>query len=175
VRADAARAFRATREVTPGEIRLLGLLMGIRSLPSRLLGRGPRRSDPGRPVLAVALGAGFVRLAEEEPHELVVGAAGRFWTLAPGQCVPLDGPEGFRRFDAPDHVKTTLDFRIQELGPGRCRVTTETRIAATDASARRKFGLYWSVIYPGSALIRRMWLRAIKRRAEQDRSAGCVP
>jgi len=26
--------------------------------------------------------------------------------------------------------------------------------------------LYWRVIYPGSALIRRMWLRAIKKRAE---------
>ena len=26
-------------------------------------------------------------------------------------------------------------------------------------------GIYWRVIYPGSALIRRMWLRAIERRA----------
>jgi hypothetical protein len=166
VRADPARAFRALSEVTPGEIRLLGLLMGIRSLPSRLLGRGPRRSDLRRPVLDVALGAGFVRLAEDEPHELVLGAAGRFWTLAPGQCVPLAGPEAFRTFAAPDHVRTTMDFRVLETGPGACRVTTETRIAATDASARRKFGLYWSLVHPGSALIRRMWLRAIKRRAE---------
>jgi len=168
VRAEPARTFRAVSEVTSGEIRLLGLLMGIRSLPSRLLGRGPRRSDLHRPILEVALGAGFVRLAEDEPHELVVGAAGRFWTLAPGQCVPLHGPEAFRAFAEPDHVKTTMDFRIHEIAPGVCRVTTETRIAATDASARRKFGLYWRVIHPGSALIRRMWLRAVKRRAERD-------
>lgn len=160
------RAFRALSEVTPREIRLLGLLMGIRSLPARLLGRGPRRSDLDRPILGVALARGFVRLAEDEPRELVLGAAGRFWTLAPGQCVALDGPESFRAFAEPDHVKTTMDFQIHELRPGVCRVTTETRIAATDASARRKFGLYWRVIYPGSALIRRMWLRAIKRRAE---------
>lgn len=166
VRADADRAFRATCDVTPREIRLLGLLMGLRSLPARLLGRGVRRSDLDRPVLGVALGAGFVRLAEDPPRELVLGAAGRFWTLAPGQCVPLEGPAAFLAFAEPDHVKTTMDFRIQELGPGLCRVTTETRIAATDASARRKFGLYWRVIYPGSALIRRMWLRAIRRRAE---------
>jgi hypothetical protein len=36
-----------------------------------------------------------------------------------------------------------------------------------DAAARRKFGAYWLVICPGSALIRRMWLRAIERRAER--------
>jgi hypothetical protein len=49
-------------------------------------------------------------------------------------------------------------------------------------SARRKFGLYWRMICAGSSLIRRMWLRAIKRRAEQDhdekpgtiRGARCV-
>jgi hypothetical protein len=28
------------------------------------------------------------------------------------------------------------------------------------------FGAYWRVIYPGSSLIRYMWLRAIKKRAE---------
>jgi hypothetical protein len=51
-------------------------------------------------------------------------------------------------------------------------VTTETRIYATDASAGRRFAPYWRVIYPGSALIRRMWLRAIAHRAEAqpDRS-----
>jgi hypothetical protein len=45
-------------------------------------------------------------------------------------------------------------------------VTTETRVFATDAAARRSFGLYWAFIYPGSALIRHGWLRAIKLRAE---------
>ena len=44
--------------------------------------------------------------------------------------------------------------------------STETRVFATDDSARRRFAAFWRVIYPGSALIRRMWLRAIQRRAE---------
>ena len=43
---------------------------------------------------------------------------------------------------------------------------TGGRVHATDASARRRFAAYWRVIYPGSALIRRMWLRAIRVRAE---------
>ncbi len=38
--------------------------------------------------------------------------------------------------------------------------------AATDAAARRRFRLYWLAIRPFSGLIRRLWLRAIKRRAE---------
>jgi hypothetical protein len=46
-------------------------------------------------------------------------------------------------------------------------LTTETRVYATDASSRRRFARYWRVIYPGSSLIRRMWLRAVEKRAEQ--------
>jgi hypothetical protein len=37
-------------------------------------------------------------------------------------------------------------------------------VFASDASARRRFAIYWRLIYPGSALIRRMWLRAIEKR-----------
>jgi len=35
-----------------------------------------------------------------------------------------------------------------------------------DARARRRFKVYWFFVHPGSALMRRMWLRAVKRRAE---------
>jgi hypothetical protein len=55
----------------------------------------------------------------------------------------------------------------EDAANGGCWVSTETRIYATDSAARRRFGAYWSVVAPGSALIRRMWLRAIKARAEQ--------
>ena len=39
---------------------------------------------------------------------------------------------------------------------------------ATDTRARRAFRAYWTIVHPGSAFIRRMWLRALKRRAETD-------
>ncbi len=58
-----------------------------------------------------------------------------------------------------------MSFLVEPNGAGSL-VTTETRVFATDDSARRRFAAYWRVIYPGSALIRRMWLRAIQRRAE---------
>jgi hypothetical protein len=42
------------------------------------------------------------------------------------------------------------------------------RIGAT----ARRFALYWRAIYPSSALIRRMWLRAIRERAERAAAGG---
>jgi hypothetical protein len=60
-----------------------------------------------------------------------------------------------------------INFRLEDAGNGETLLTTETRIYATDASTRKKFAAYWRVIYPGSALIRVMWLRAIRKRAEQ--------
>jgi hypothetical protein len=46
------------------------------------------------------------------------------------------------------------------------RLTTETRVLATDSRTRRLFAAYWRLILPGSALMRRTWLAAIRRRAE---------
>ena len=63
-----------------------------------------------------------------------------------------------------------MNFQLTESGTGSCEVTTETRVHTTDASAGRRFARYWRVIYPGSALIRRMWLRAVRDRAESSRA-----
>jgi hypothetical protein len=59
-----------------------------------------------------------------------------------------------------------MNFRIEDEGAGQSRLTTETRIFATDTATRRRFGLYWAFVYPGSALIRPGWLQAITKRAE---------
>jgi hypothetical protein len=40
-------------------------------------------------------------------------------------------------------------------------------VACTDASSARRFARYWRLIRPASGAIRRSWLAAIKRRAEQ--------
>jgi len=65
-----------------------------------------------------------------------------------------------------------MNFIVEREAPNICRVTTETRVYATDPASVRKFARYWRVIYPGSALIRRMWLGAIKRRAESQASSS---
>ncbi|HEU4746901.1 MAG TPA: hypothetical protein VFS56_00260 [Gemmatimonadaceae bacterium] len=58
-----------------------------------------------------------------------------------------------------------MNFVVLPNESGGSVVSTETRVFGSSPEAQRAFARYWRVIYPGSALIRRMWLRAIKRRA----------
>jgi hypothetical protein len=46
-------------------------------------------------------------------------------------------------------------------------LSTETRVRAADRAARIAFRAYWLVVGPFSKLIRRRWLRAVARSAEQ--------
>jgi len=116
-----------------------------------------------QPILDLATRTGFLMLADEPRQELVLGT----FAAAPRPSRLADWtPETWQALSAPGYAKAAMNFRIQEIGPGECRVTTETRVYATDAATARAFGRYWRVIYPGSALIRVMWLRAIRTRAE---------
>ncbi len=117
-----------------------------------------------QPLLGVATRTGFLLLAEEENRELVLGTA----VAAPAGFRPSrrPTPEDFKNVRQPGFVLAAMNFRFEDDGPGVTQVTTETRVFATSLPARRRFQMYWRVIYPGSALIRRMWLRAIKKRAE---------
>src|SRR5438067_1717438 len=80
--------------------------------------------------------------------------------------------DGFRSWHDPGFALAAMNVGIEETKPGLCSVTTETRVYATDSASRRRFAAYWRTIYPGSALIRRMWLRAIKHRAESMQVAA---
>jgi hypothetical protein len=160
------RVMAAVREVTSREVPLVVVLMALRTLPAMLLRRRPfrLRRDLGRPVLAQATRGGFVVLAER-PDELVLGLVGRFWT-SDGGVFGIEGGD-FVAFDAPGFAKAVMDFRAQGVDGGTV-LTTETRIRGTDEEARRRFRRYWRVVMPGSALIRRAWLRAVRKRAERD-------
>ncbi len=176
VHADAASVERAIRAVTAREIRLFRLLTWIRHP------RAPGRREPesilaapaDRPILDVALGSGFMMLAAEPQRELVFGTL----VVVPPELLRLPPeerqrlrreftPAAFIVLDKPGYAKAVMNFRLDDAGGGWTRVVTETRIFATDDQARRRFAAYWRTIYPGSALIRRMWLQAIRARAEQ--------
>lgn len=161
------RIFRAIKALTLPEIRLAHMLFWIRALPARL--RGPRAARPLRtkPILEVAADSNFLLLAEETNRELVLGTIGQFWRLEGGASVRISNPQEFLAFDRPEYAKATLNFSLEEQVAGQYRLRTETRIHVPDPQARRRFAAYWRVIYPGSALLRRMWLRAIRRRAER--------
>ena len=160
IAAPPARVFDAIRRVRADEIFLFRTLTWIR--------RGGRRLPPGilnagesEPLIDVATRTGFVRLADDAPRELVIGTV----VLAPpGPQAPLT-PQVFQQDLAPGFALATMTFVVRPDGPGRSFVSTETRVFANDAPTRRRFAAYWRIIYPGSALIRRMWLRAVERRA----------
>lgn len=78
----------------------------------------------------------------------------------------LAGHDGWAGVARAGFALAAINYRVTDAGRGTSFVSAETRVYAADP-ARRKFACYWRVIYPGSALIRRMWLRAIKRLAER--------
>jgi hypothetical protein len=79
----------------------------------------------------------------------------------------IKNEEEFRSFAVPGYAKIAFNMRVEAAEPGWCKVSTETRIRATDQAARSAFTRYWRVVYPGSALMRLMWLGAVERRLRQ--------
>jgi hypothetical protein len=131
----------------------------------RRFGRpGPKsvlNPPPHQPILDVATETSFVLLADRPNHEIVVGTV----VIAPQGWKRSEhsAPREFKDLSQPGLALAAMDFLIDETRAGSCTLSTETRVYATDTASRRRFGAYWRVIYPGSALIRRMWLRAIAR------------
>ena len=159
------RVLAAVRELTYREVPLLVVLMALRTLPAVVLRRSPvrLRRDLHRPIVEQVTRAGFVVLAER-PDELVLGVVGRFWRIDSG--LERVAGEDFVTFDAPGFAKAVMNFDARAVD-GETILTTETRIRGTDSEARRHFLRYWRVVMPGSAVIRRAWLRAVRRRAER--------
>lgn len=154
------KVYEAIRHVRADEVSLFRALTWIR--------RGGRKSRPGSlldardaALIDAALESGFVTLADEPPYELVVGII----LVAPRIRKEQPLRDLFLGDLPPGYTVAAMNFAVAPDGKGGSRITTETRVIASSDDLRRKFALYWRTIYPGSALIRRMWLRAIARRA----------
>ena len=160
VAAPPARVFEAIERVRADEISLFRTLIWIRRggkpLPESIRNAGAH----GESLIDVALHTTFVRLARDVPRELVVGTV----VGAPPGWHGRPTTEAFQK-PAPGFTLATMNFIVTPDGSGGSVVSTETRVFANTPSARRQFAAYWRIIYPGSAVIRRMWLRAIQRRA----------
>jgi hypothetical protein len=169
IQAPCEKIFHALKELTPSELSpVFRILFAIRSLPARLMGQDDETFAPSRPLWDQMYENGFILLAESE-RELVFGLIGQFWKLAGDESIHLANAQEFVEFDQPDYAKAAANFIVSENdGDDSLTVTTETRIHIAEPKTRKKFATYWRIIYPGSAWIRRMWLKAIKRRAERD-------
>ena len=160
IAAQPPRVFDAIKRVRADEIQLFRTLTWIRrggrQLPPSILNAGDRE-----PLIDVATSSGFVRLADDGPRELVIGTV----VIAPPSVRGVLTPDVFKKPLPPGFALATMNFLVRPDGPDGSFVSTETRVFANSAAARRSFAAYWRIIYPGSAMIRRMWLRAIERRA----------
>jgi hypothetical protein len=165
VHASPERIYTAMRETTFAEVKVFSVLMQIRRAAAGKFAR-VRGTDVPIFTLLSRRGSGFVLLAEEPQHEIVLGTAGRFWLTGAARSVQTR--DDFLTYNEPGSAKSAFNIKLEEQGNGWTRVTTETRALGNDPSSHRKMAAYWRVIYPGSATIRRMWLRAIKTRAERS-------
>ncbi len=138
IAASPERIYAAIRQVTAGEIRFFQILTTIRCMGRCRERESILHAPDAKPILDVATGSGFRILADDAPRELVFGTRVALHTFA------------------------VMNFRVEPDG----RLTTETRVHAGTDAARRSFAIYWRIIRPGSGIIRRSWLEAIKRRAE---------
>jgi hypothetical protein len=66
-------------------------------------------------------------------------------------------------------VRIAFGIWAEGRGEGEARLATETRVHALSSAAGRRFRLYWLVVGPFSAFIRRRWLAAARRAAETGR------
>ena len=172
VNADADTTWQAVRHGDLSRSPVIRALLELRGLPVRL-GRRINGLAPesARPPLTLddMPRAGFLLLAENPGTEIVFGQISRPWKVsAPTGGAPALKPEEFDEFDAPGYAKIAFNIRVESYGSGRTLVTTETRTATTDPASRRRFGMYWRLIGPFSALIRRLTLRLVKSDAEKQ-------
>jgi hypothetical protein len=148
------RALELVLSIPAGSDPVVRLLIAARGMVARR-----------QPLERFFLAHRFVVLARS-PTEFVAGAVGAVWRLR-GGLVPMPDADAWRRANVPGTIKAAIDFRA-EPAPGGSRLSTETRVAAADARARRVFRAYWLVVGPFSAFIRRRWLAAAMAAANRS-------
>src|ERR1700736_6398351 len=163
------KVFEATHAVRADEIFLFRTLVAIR----RCCRPGPEsiiNAPENKPLLDVATQTTFIYLADEAPREIVVGTviSAPRGIHAPARLTP----EIFRKALPPGVVLATMNYLVTADSGGGTTVSTETRVYGNNDAAVRQFAVYWRIIHPGSDIIRRTWLRAIKRRAEANAARG---
>jgi hypothetical protein len=163
---------------------LAKLLLAVRAMPSALIAlfrspvstfvelRAPRKPLAQR-LRAFRLAdferAGFHVVGERAPEEIVIGLLGKFWT-ARGALRTTLCMEDFHKGPPNGYALAGWNFTVAARPDGLTELATETRVWCAQ-DARVKFRAYWLLVRPGSGLIRRSMLGAIRREAERASAA----
>lgn len=124
-----------------------------------------KRND--KPFVASMEALGWRILADTPGREIVMGTVTQPWEAD----VRFRGVDAaaFAQYSQPDNVKIVLTLRAQPIDATHCIFHTETRAAATDEAARKRFRRYWAMVWPGVILIRLTLLPMVRRAAEINR------
>jgi hypothetical protein len=163
VDAPASLVWEELHRLTLSSLPVTMVLGAVRALPVVLAGK----SSGGlhRPFLDVVP---IPVLASRAPSAVVFGGVLQAHRLTGGTRPPALDAAGVRGWSEPGWVRVAMDFRLTP-SQGGTRLSSETRVAATDDATRRRFARYWTLVRPGSSAIRWEVLTAVALRAESRR------
>jgi hypothetical protein len=152
VRAPAAHVYSALLSMDMGESLIIRWLFRLRGMPRGAL------------TLRGLVTSGFILLGESANREFLLGIAGRFWK----RDILLQhlAADEFRDFQREGFAKAAVTFFLTPLQEAATRVITETRVRCLDDASLRRFRLYWLLVGPFSAWVRREMLWLLKKKAE---------
>lgn len=157
VRASAEKVYATVNSVDVADSWIIGGLLTLRGL-----GRKSAKTLTLRDMTK----EGFAVLGEKPNEEILLGLAGKFWTLS--GCLQNVNADNFREFETKGYAKTVWNFALTETDKGEIRLETETRVKCSDEASLSSFKFYWRFVKPFSGLIRQEMLRLIKRKAEEN-------
>ena len=156
--------YAAAREMSLASSPVVRAIFRGRELLMRATANERPEQRPLQSLIDEVLSIGWGVLAQEPGREIVLGAVTQPWKSdVKFRALP---PDEFAAFDEPGFAKIAWTIRAEPLGPATSRFYTETRVATTDADARKRFRRYWTLVSPGVRLIRRESLRLVRADAE---------
>ena len=143
--------YRATLGVDLAKSKVIALLFRLRGMPFSKT----KFQDFTQEVK-------FTRLEERPPNEFLYG----FWANSEIQWIEnkeafINGAKGYR-------MQSAWNFKFEDLGNNKCRVSTETRVKCHKKKTKITFSIYWFFIKPFSGLIRKEMLRIIEKEVKNN-------
>ncbi|GAB2996644.1 hypothetical protein LWP59_18610 [Amycolatopsis acidiphila] len=150
--------------VSPSQV--WAALPGLLADPPRLFGGAavPNRQRAGIAGFDELLSTARWVLLRRDANEVVLGAAGRFWT--PFMDWQQLSAEEFTTFSRPRRATIAVSLAVLSYGRGQQLLTFEARVRSTDAIAFRWADWYWQSIRASARLVVRDLLRDVHRAAE---------
>jgi len=108
-------------------------------------------------------------VVENAPELLISAGLSQAWKPVGGARAPVLSADELREWRRPGWIKVAMSFTLEALPErGGTLLSTETRVASTDARTARAFAPYWWLIRAGSVRIRREALAGVRRDAERS-------